>query len=107
MKCLAHGQQGLYIEPDEPWPSIVVKDMQVPQKGSFDEVRQEMMDEITAWNPMLRLGVKELWLMCRPEELTGKRTASVRVAFTDKMVCEQALTTGVFAFGERFRACRY
>ena len=77
------------------------------QEGSFDEVVQAMVDEVSAWNPATRSGMKEFWLMCKPEGLTGKKTVSMRIAFTDETGCEQALTGGIFAFGERLRTCRY
>jgi hypothetical protein len=107
--CVAHGQQmqTVVIETDDPWPSAVVRSVQIPQNRDIWEVEQALCEELGEWNPVLRMGVKEVRVMCKPEDVRAKKRASVRIAFSAWEGCEQALQQGICAFGEKLRADRY
>jgi hypothetical protein len=72
-ECAAHGQspESIVVESDGPWHSIVVANVRVPQVGQdIWTVEQAVCEELGAWNPLLQHTVKNVQLMCRPEEVS-------------------------------------
>jgi hypothetical protein len=108
-RAIAHGvrESSLVVELDEPWPSLVVKDVKLPQGRSVWEVEQALCEELGMWNPELLCGVKEVRVMRRVDEVCGQRRGLVRIAFASERGREMVMRQGICAFGERCRVTQY
>jgi len=106
---VAHGQpiESLAMELDDPWPSVVVRLMQLPGGRDVWEVEQALCEELGKWNPRLRWGVREVRVMRRLSEAIRGGRSAVQIAFTTAEGSEQVMREGICAFGERCRASGY
>ena len=107
--CAAHGQPlpTLIVEPDSPWPSVVVHGVRVPSGGDMRQMESALSRELREWNPVMRMGVKDVRIMCKPSETRRIERGAVRIAFASQEGCQQALKVGICAFGESLRAVQY
>ena len=82
-ECVAHGRQhdSLIVESDDPWPSVVVRGVQIPRGGNIWEVEQALCEELGRWNPVLQAGVKEVRVMCDAAGVIKGGRGAVRIAF--------------------------
>jgi hypothetical protein len=107
--CVAHRQRpsSLVVEADDPWPSVVVRGVQILRGEDVWEVEQALCEELGRWNPVLQTGVKEVRVMRKTEDTSKGGRGTMRIAFKTVEGKEQALRGGICAFGERCWASQY
>jgi hypothetical protein len=109
---LSHGQppQSMVPEVNEPWPGLVVHGVHLPKGGTTEDiwtVEQRACEELGAWNPQLQDTVKNVRVMCRPEEIPTKTYTSVLIAFSSRQSAELAAREGIYMYGERCKVSTY
>jgi hypothetical protein len=109
-ECVAHGEppESVVVESDGPWHSIVALNVRVP-KVSQDVwlVEQAVCEELAAWNPLLQHGVKNVQLMCKPEDVFKEDKRAIRISFNTRDDAVYALQQGIFVYGEHCRVTPY
>jgi hypothetical protein len=108
--CIAHGQTpaSIAFETDKPWISVVATNVHIPQvEGDIWKVEQLLCEELGAWNLALHHGVKNVQIMCRPEDIFDKDRRAVRISFDAQEDVDLLMRKGIFAYGEHCRVSPY